>query len=64
MHEPWTWPNSAVVPGGLLMSECAVAAYHTVPDDFVLDGLQASFLLGAKAKVPMVFRVTRLSDGW
>lgn len=45
------------------MSECAVAAYHTAPDDFILDGLQASFLLGAKAKVPMIFRVTRLSNG-
>lgn len=45
------------------MSECAVAAYRTVPEDFTLDSLQAHFLAGPKPKVPMVFRVTRLSNG-
>lgn len=63
IHQPWTWHNGSVIPGGVLMSECAVAAYHTVPDDFVLDSLQAQFLGGPKAELPMLFKVTRLSNG-
>lgn len=45
------------------MSECAVAAYKTVPGDFSLDTLQAHFLGGPKPKIPMVFKITRLSNG-
>lgn len=45
------------------MSECAAAAYHTVPKDFVLDSLQAHFLGGPDPKRPMQFSVTRPSNG-
>jgi len=45
------------------MSECAAAAYHTVPEDFVLDSLHSHFLGGPSAKKPMTFKVTRLSNG-
>lgn len=45
------------------MSECAVAAQHTVTDGFVLDSLQAHFLGGPSPKKPMQFKVTRLSNG-
>ena len=63
VNEPWTWPGSAVIPGGLLMSECAVAAQHTVSEDFVLDSLQSHFLGGPSSTKPMQFKVTRLSNG-
>ena len=45
------------------MSECAAAAYRTVPQDFTLDSLQASFLIAPKSDLPMLFRVNRLSNG-
>ena len=61
--EPWTWPLSAVVPGGILMSECAVAAYYTVPTDFVLNSVQSHFVGGPDPKKPMQFSVTRPSNG-
>jgi len=45
------------------MSECALAASHTVPEDFVLDSLHTHFLGGPSAKTSMTFKVTRLSNG-
>ena len=45
------------------MSGCAVAAYHTVPEDFVLDGLHAHFVGGADNKKPMQYKVVRSSSG-
>jgi acyl-CoA thioesterase II len=63
VHKPWTWWNSGVVPGGLLMAECAAAAYHTVSDGFVLDSLQAHFLAGPNANNPIAYKVQRLSNG-
>lgn len=45
------------------MSEAAVAAYKTVSEDFTLDTLQAHFLGGPKASIPLTFKVTRLSNG-
>lgn len=45
------------------MSQCAVAAYHTAPKDFVLDSLQAYFLAGPSSKKPILFKVTRISNG-
>ena len=63
IHEPWEWPWAKVIPGGLLMSLCAAAAYKTISDDFVLDNLQSHFLRGISAQSPMRFRVSRLSNG-
>lgn len=63
IREPWTWPNSTTIPGGVLMSLCAAAAYHTIPTDFILDNLQAHFLGGPKTTIPMKLKVTRLSNG-
>lgn len=62
-HEPWTWPNSTTIPGGLLMSQCALAASHTVSSQFTICSLHAHFLAGASAKKPLQYRVVRLSDG-
>lgn len=45
------------------MSEAAAAAYRTIPKDYVLDNLQTQFLGKPNAKVPMIFRVVRLSNG-
>lgn len=45
------------------MSLCAAAAYHTIPTDFTLDNLQAHFLGGPKTTIPMILKVTRLSNG-
>lgn len=53
VHNPWTWFNSGVVPGGLLMSECAAAAYRTVSNGFALDSLQTHFLAGPNPDSPI-----------
>lgn len=45
------------------MSECAVAAYQTVPHDFVLDSLQAHFLGRPNVQQKLRFKVERLSNG-
>jgi acyl-CoA thioesterase II len=64
VHELWEWPWAKVIPGGLLMSLAAAAAYRTIsPSDFVLDNLQTHFLRGIDAKKPLRFKVTRLSNG-
>jgi acyl-CoA thioesterase len=63
VQQPWTWPGTKVVPGGILMSLAAAAAYKTVSTDFVIDTLQAHFLSGPKAELPLLLRVQQLSNG-
>lgn len=63
IYRPWTWHNSDVVPGGLLISECVAAAYETVTDSFVLDNVQAQFLAKTDPDLPITYAVTRLSGG-
>lgn len=45
------------------MSNSAVAAYKTVPKDFVVANLQTHFLAGSNPKAPFIYRVQRLSGG-
>lgn len=51
------------MPGGLLISECAAAAYETVDSSFALDNVQAQFLSATKPDQPISYTVTRLSTG-
>ncbi|KAM3415967.1 hypothetical protein BST61_g9457 [Cercospora zeina] len=62
---PWTWPNSPVVPGGILAALAANAAYNTLgpsPSDFAIDLLQIHFLSGPSPNHAMQLRVQRLND--
>jgi acyl-CoA thioesterase len=64
IYEPWEWPWAKVIPGGLLMSLAAAAAYKTIDSSqFTLDNLECKFLRGIASQVPMRFKVTRLSNG-
>lgn len=45
------------------MALSANAAFETVSPDFSIDSLQANFLLGPDANLPMDLEVTKLSDG-
>lgn len=51
------------MPGSVLMTLCANAAYATVSDDFSLDSLQAHFLSGPKDEPAYDIHVQRLNDG-
>ena len=62
-HPLWTWPNSAVVPGGCLMSLAAASCYRTLPSGYALDNLHCQFLSGSIAAEPYTAHVTRLTDG-
>ncbi|KAF2212218.1 hypothetical protein CERZMDRAFT_97498 [Cercospora zeae-maydis SCOH1-5] len=62
---PWTWPNSPVVPGGILAALAANAAWNTLtpnPSDFAIDVLQIHFLSGPSPNLPMQLHVQRLND--
>jgi acyl-CoA thioesterase II len=45
------------------MAQCALAAYRTVPEDFVLHYLQTNFLGAASRDKELVYKVQRLSTG-
>lgn len=45
------------------MAQCALAAYQTVPEDFVLHYLQTNFLGAASRDKELVYKVQRLSTG-
>ena len=45
------------------MAQCALAAYQTVPGDFVLHYLQTNFLGAASRDKELVYKVQRLSTG-
>ena len=45
------------------MAQCALAAYQTVPEDFVLHYLQTNFLGAASRDKKFVYTVQRLSTG-
>jgi hypothetical protein len=45
------------------MAQCALAAYQTVPDDFVLHYLQANILGAASRDKKFVYKVQRLNTG-
>lgn len=45
------------------MSQCALAASHTVSEDFTISSLYMNFLLGPSAQKPLTYRVASLSDG-
>ena len=63
IHKPWTWNKGPVIPGGLLISLAAIAAYETIPADFKIANLQAQFIGGPSASKPLIFKVKRLSQG-
>jgi len=43
------------------MAQCALAAYHTVPEDFILHYLQTNFLRAASRDKELVYKVQRVS---
>jgi len=43
------------------MAQCALAAYHTVPEDFILHYLQTNFLRAASRDKELVYEVQRVS---
>jgi hypothetical protein len=45
------------------MAQCGLAAYQTVPEDFVLHYLQTNFLRTASRDKELVYKVQRLSTG-
>ncbi len=45
------------------MVQAAAAAYEMVGPEFCIDSLQAHFLFGPDPKLPMLYKVGRLSDG-
>ena len=45
------------------MAQCALAAYQTVPEDFVLHYFQTNFLKAASRDKELVCKVQRLSTG-
>jgi hypothetical protein len=45
------------------MAQCSLAAYQTVPEDFVLHYLQTNFLRAASRYKELVYKVQRLSMG-
>jgi acyl-CoA thioesterase len=45
------------------MAQCALAAYQTVPKDFILHYLQTNFLGAANRDKKLVYKVQRLSTG-
>ena len=49
--------------GGLLLGQALVAASRTVPEDQRIVSLQADFIAGVPTDRPLVWDVTRLSDG-
>lgn len=63
IHPAWTWPNSGVVPGGLLMALAAAAAYRTLPDGYALDNVHCQFISGSKPDSTYTMNVQRLSNG-
>jgi acyl-CoA thioesterase 8 len=63
IHPAWTWPNSPVVPGGVLMSLAAGAAYQTIPSGYALDNLHCQFLNGSNPDTKYTIKVQRTSNG-
>src|SRR5277367_1305270 len=62
-HHPWIFGHNNIVPGASTMAQCALAAYQTVPEDFVLHCLQTNFPRAASRDKELVYKVQRLSTG-
>jgi len=56
-------PGARGVFGGTLVAQSLFAAIKTVTDAFVPTSLHSNFLIGADAKNPVYYHVTRLRDG-
>ncbi|KIW37170.1 acyl-CoA thioesterase II [Exophiala oligosperma] len=63
VHPPWVFPITHTMPGPLMMAEATAAAYRTVTEDFRIDSLQVTFMLGPKTDRPLIYKVQRLSQG-
>jgi acyl-CoA thioesterase II len=60
-HRPWVFSHADNVPGAITMAQSALAAYQTVPEDFVCHSLQSNFLAAASRDKDLVYKVQWLS---
>jgi acyl-CoA thioesterase II len=49
--------------GGQVLAQAMCAAYHTVPDGFLINSLHCYFVRGGEEKTPIIYEVKRIRNG-